>query len=389
MYLHSFCDNFESKVLDYMNNNQITPTDCSKNLKDSTYYHSVESFSHSPDQSFSNFYVMSDPIQFIQSFFKLNDKVIHEIKDIVSLVGKFFKIGKKKASTFSNNHSFIISKQTDTAITNSNSVPNFSISFLFLKTDLIFKLNDKNELVFVDLTGFIKKEYIPIDDNDVSKSFSTAVEFFRQDLFKVSGMSNVGFNHNSIEDNYEINKNFTCQTRYFFLEELKLLKDKHPSSGVVLSPDGMIFNSNDMPLFLHSMKTIFSRPVYLNIEKAMNFYHAYNLLMNNNYCIEVVMLNNIDSIMSISFDNIIFDVALKNKQLTTNYSNKKERTTLFEIYTKKPNNDNKLKTIKTNDLFELYEYIFGKYSKRLSKILEKEVYQMTMDDAKVLLMYNC
>lgn len=389
MYLHSFCDNFESKVFDYMNNNQITPTDCSKNLKDSTYYHSVESFSHSPDQSFSNFYVMSDPIQFIQSFFKLNDKVIHEIKDIVSLVGKFFKTGKKKASTFSNNHSFIISKQTDTAITNSNSVPNFSISFLFLKTDLIFKLNDKNELVFVDLTGFIKKEYIPIDDNDVSKSFSTAVEFFRQDLFKVSGMSNVGFNHNSIEDNYEINKNFTCQTRYFFLEELKLLQDKHPSSGVVLSPDGMIFNSNDMPLFLHSMKTIFSRPVYLNIEKAMNFYHAYNLLMNNNYCIEVVMLNNIDSIMSISFDNIIFDVALKNKQLTTNYSNKKERTTLFEIYTKKPNNDNKLKTIKTNDLFELYEYIFGKYSKRLSKILEKEVYQMTMDDAKVLLMYNC
>lgn len=241
-----------------------------------------------------------------------------------------------------------------------------------MKTDLIFKLNDKNELVFVDLTGFIKKEYIPIDDNDVSKSFSTAVEFFRQDLFKVSGMSNVGFNHNSIEDNYEINKNFTCQTRDFFLEELKLLKDKHPSSGVVLSPDGMIFNSNDMPLFLHSMKTIFSRPVYLNIEKAMNFYHAYNLLMNNNYCIEVVMLNNIDSIMSISFDNIIFDVALKNKQLTTNYSNKKERTTLFEIYTKKPNNDNKLKTIKTNDLFELYEYIFGKYSKRLSKILEKK-----------------
>lgn len=100
MYLHSFCDNFESKVLDYMNNNQITPTDCSKNLKDSTYYHSVESFSHSPDQSFSNFYVMSDPIQFIQSFFKLNDKVIHEIKDIVSLVGKFFKTGKRKLPLF-------------------------------------------------------------------------------------------------------------------------------------------------------------------------------------------------------------------------------------------------------------------------------------------------
>lgn len=405
MYFNQLFSNFENVIINYMKNNNISPVDKIENIPES-HYHQI--ISNRNDFRLSHFHATTDTFNFIQYVFKLNDIVIDELKDFVSLVDTFFQTGNTKKPVYPSNNNFIITQNAQLKHDKTTLPPDLSICFLFGKSNIILKINDKNELIFGDMAGFFEKNYIKIEENNISQSFSTGIEIFKQNMFKIVGSTNFVFDHDfvqqfkniSFEDiiqsrlkSNDLYKDFTYRSRDSLLEELKLLKDKYPSAGVRLCPNGMIFSGCDISLFLHSMKSMFSKSVYSNIERAINFYHIYNVLMNNEYFIEVIIhiknkLDTIDNIMTISFDDMAFDVALKNNQYDINQSMDKERKTLFEIYRKKHNDIKKVRIIKTDDLFELYEYIFKRYSPSLSKTLDKPVNKMTLDDAKVLLMYN-
>lgn len=399
MYINQLFSDFHTSISSYINNNHITPVDDINQICESKYFQQGLKSS-----SLSIFNFSSDPFVFIKYFFKLNDSVIDELREVISLVDTFFQTKNTKKPNFhSNENDFTILKSSGLERDGN------SVSFLFCRANVILKITEKKGLVFGDLAMFVDQTYTPIDEeNDISKALSVSINLFKQHMLKVFDNNNFLFGHDFMQQFKEVPledmiqkrlkldalyNGFTFRTRDSLLDELKLLKVKYPSGGVSLCPDGMVFNNNDIPFFLHAMKSMFPSSVYSNIERAINFYHNYNVFMNYEYDIEVKFyiknkLDNIDKIMSVSFDDIVFDVALKNNQYEINQLNDKDRKTLFEIYTQKYNDTAKKKIIPTVDLSELYNYLFKKYSLNISKTLEKSVDKMTLDDGKVLLMYN-
>lgn len=403
MYFNQLFSNFENSILNFIQNNDISPFESMENIPEAHYHQKVL---NRADLRLSHFHVTTDPFIFIQHFFKLNDNVIHDFKEFFSLVDNFFQPSLKPY--YRSNNNLVIVQNFPSQNDESQSHHNLpSINFLFGKADICLKLNSKNELLFRDLSGFFETTYVPVDPTDVSAAFLTVIEQFKQGMLKVSGLNTSLFDNEFVEKfkniSFEdmirsrlkinkISKDFYYHSRDSLLDELKSFKDKYPTSDIRLCPNGIIFKSADVPLFLHSMKSMFSPYIYSNIAKAINFYHTYNVLMNKDYDIKIIIhikdkLSCIDNIMIVNFDSISFDVALKNDPHQINCSIEKERTTLCEIYTENKNGE-KIRIIKTHDLFELYEYVYKIYSPILSKTLDKPVDQMTLDDAKVLLMYN-
>lgn len=405
MYLNELFTNFEDNILHYMSNNNVTPVDEIETVGNSHYYQKIL---NRTDRRLSNFHVSSDIFKFIQYFFKVNDSVITELRELVSLVDVFFQPENLNKPMISNEHKFLIAQFSSTFVIDElNPTKDCSIAFRFDKANLIIKINDKNELSFGDLGSFVQKSYTPIDSNDVSGSFLTAIYLFKKNLFNVipssagiidrtyienlNGMPLEELIQSRLQTN-ELYHNFIYRSRDSLLEELNLLKNKHPSSGVRLMTDGMIFGKDDIPLFLYAMKTMFPKHIYLNIEKSINFYHIYHVLMNETYDITVRIdiknkLSNIDNIMTVTMGDMVFDVALKNNQYAISQLQDTDRITIFEIFQLDFHGDKK-NVVKTNDFHELYDYIFNQYSIKLSEILNKSVSTMTLDDAKVLLMYS-
>jgi len=405
MYLNQLFSNFEDNIIDYMSKNNVIPVNEIATVGNSNYHQKIL---NRTDRRLSHFHVSSDIFKFIQYFFKVNDSVITELRELVALVDVFFQPENLNKPMKFNENNFIVAQFSSTFVTDDvNSTKDCSIVFRFDKANLVLKINDENELSFGDLGYFVPKSYTLIDSNDVSGSFLTAISLFKKELFKVipssSGIIDQAYIENLngmtiekiIQSRLETNDlyhNFMYRSRESLLAELKLLKTKYPTSGVRLMPDGMIFCNDDIPLFLYTMKTMFPKHIYSNIEKAANFYHIYHVLMNEIYDIQVQIyikdkLDNIDNIITVTMGDIVFDVALNNNQYYIDQSQDSNRITLFEIYQLDLNRSRK-NVIQTNDFNELYEYTFNQYSSKLSDILNKSVSTMTLDDAKVLLMYN-
>lgn len=401
MYFDDLFTNFENKLLAYFLEKEIVPViDCAY-LVDSSYYQSISNTTH---YKISSFFVLTNPLKALKDLLNLDQVVFDKLKNTLELLDDFFQnTAHKKGKEKLNHNSFIVAQH---ATEDQN---NRSISIFFNRSNLLLKITEQHGIFFKDLGGCIDKEYISINEDDVSSSFLELVNCFQSNVLKISGFMAESFNTASIQKIKELPiediinrrlkknslyKNFTFLSRDFLMDEFKPLLFKKRSNTVSTCRDGILFGKHDIHFFLHAMKMMLESKTYINLERAVNFYHTYHMLMNIDYSIKMRIyikdkIENSTDIMKVTFGHdFIFDVALFNGIADKQFNTEMDRTTLFEIYKLKPSSPKKIGLIQTEDFSEFYGYVFKKYSRKLSRIIEKPVADMTLDDAKVLMMYN-
>lgn len=401
MYFDDLFTNFESRLVDYLQTNNIVSVNKADELVGSSYYHS---FSTHSEIKLSTYFILSNPIKALQYLLNLDHSFFVELEYILNLLDIFFQNSHFKPfkEEFKHN-SFMISKHYEN---NSNDC---YIVILFNYSNLGLKITKNNGIYLKDSGGCVDKEPVYVDENNISSSFIEVLEVFKCNVLKMSEHPADTFDYHSVQKIKEMSieeiintrlkknsmyKNFSFLSRDFLMNKLKPIMLKQTLNTVSTSRNGIIFNKNDIQFFLYSMKMMLNEKTYNNLERAVNFYHNYHLLMNLDYCIKMKIhindkVNNANDIMKVSFGHdFIFDVALINANADKQFSTDPTRKTLFEIYRLIQMSSNKIGLIQTEDFSEFYDYVFKRYSKKISRIIEKPVADMTLDDAKILMMYN-
>ena len=166
-------------------------------------------------------------------------------------------------------------------------------------------------------------------------------------------------------------------------------KEKYPNFEFGVRSNTLTFFENDIMFFMNTMKTMLSTPIYDNFLQAVNFYHNYKQLMNQKYKLQFTFnvkhkLQEFGTLLQVSFGNdfeLTFGVITESNDIY-------ERPTLFKLFTRKKSNGSEQDFFYTDDFNGFYEYIFNLYSGNLTKILNKSVDQMSLDDGIVLMMAN-
>jgi hypothetical protein len=386
MYFEKLYENFDFLIMDYLNNHNFNQVGRSRDIGYKTYQQSLS-------QTMASYVICENITPFLKHFLKADDHSISFLNEVLNLLDNtFVKYSDTESQLVKtvNQKSFHIFKSN-----------NKSINIIFSKYRLGIELSKKG-VRFFETLDCIKAKHAPILNDDVNPSIVGAINNFNKSLAKLAHISTKSFDAVFFEkirtmtlaDIINLNNSFddfTYLDENSVIELLVYDKQKQDDSYcAMISSDCIYIVFRRSNTFLKSLKPMFSSNVYSNLLKSFNFYHNYYSIFNkmhvdslNFSCNHKFLPINHDGVLDIGFGED-FTIAV----IPPHDKNVNSSPSLFKVTCNNELHPSGVHMFYSNDLVELYDYIFEFYAPILSKMLDKPVTAMEWRDITLLRMIN-
>lgn len=391
-------ENIDSLFDSYVKEHHLIQTPFTTQMADGTYLSILN------DDGYHKRWLNHDLILFLQHFLATTPEVAKNIKETLMALGSAFK-SHVDLNDYSQSPYHIMSVREGVSV-----VGHRYIVLTFQQSDLIIhlsKLPSGLELVqFHDMSDIVDNMPVKVVNDDLNASLNAAIENFKNKMMVVAGNQVAHFDKQFVDDlsnaslediiNLRLKEQhaiteFRYRDKINLVNELHEEKEKYPNFEFGMRSNTLTFFENDIMFFMKTMKTMLSSQLYDNFLKAINFYHNYKQLMNQDYQIQFHFyikhkLQDLDSVLfKISFGN---DFELTFGPLNDSSNPHYKRTSLFEVHTRSKRTGNKEHVLRTSDFSDFYQHVFDIYSLNITSILNKPMLELTWDDVTVLNMYH-
>jgi hypothetical protein len=396
MSFDTIYNNIDALFDEYIKKHNLRKSAFSTGMKDGEYVLNCKD----SDLPYSKRWIKHDLALFLEQVLTIRTDVAHNIKEtFISLDVAFKSYVDKFDIAMSKFHTMSIQHGT-------NSKNERYIVLLCDQHSMMIYICESKGVMIKDLNDIIEVTYVPIVADNINDALHSSVESFKNKMLLLSGYADATFNsefvNNLINDNLDNVINFRLQkqhniTDFTYRDKLSIVeileknKKQHPKLTFSTRSSTVSLYKKDIRFFMDIMKTMLSAPLYDHFSRAVNFYHNYKTIMNQDYELKFNFLVNhklqdLDGkLFSISFgSDFEFTFGILFQSDNPNYY----RSSLFEIFKRDKTTGKKADAIRTNDLSNFYSYLFEQYSVNLTILLNKPVMEMTWDDVTVLQMYH-
>lgn len=399
MSFDNIYENIDNLFDAYVKKHNLIQTPFISEMADGTYLSTKNVLK---DDGQDKLWLNHDLILFLKQTLLLTPEVARNIKETLITIGSFFKphvdmIHQSKSPYH------IMRIQKGISVRGER-----YIILLFQQTDMLIHLSSSKDglqlIKFKEIDDIIETIPVNVVNHDINKALNKSVENFKNNMMFLAGNQVSHFDkkfvdeleNSSLEDIVNIRLKahhnitaFRIRDKLNIVHDLNKEKEKYPNFEFGVRSNTLTFFENDIMFFMNTMKTMLSTPIYDNFLQAVNFYHNYKQLMNQKYKLQFTFnvkhkLQEFGTLLQVSFGNdfeLTFGVITESNDIY-------ERPTLFKLFTRKKSNGSEQDFFYTDDFNGFYEYIFNLYSGNLTKILNKSVDQMSLDDGIVLMMAN-
>lgn len=384
MAFNDLYNNYKTKLESFFIDHKIRGVDKLYELKKDTYRSNIIN-----DEE-TSYIINHDLTKFLSIMFGFSDKSIKAIKKEVSLLNDLLHV-KKDSMDFAELNTVLIKKYI-----NNNSKEELKLTFLW--ASLVLSITESSVAMY-DSNGYIKLEPTSITD-DIDNAIIEAIHVFNTALADLVGVETKKFNKaffdniNNSSSTDIIKSRSRVNNEYFrFIEKndiehlLYPVRLKERFSSIWVGDDDCVMITSKHPqLFLNSIKTILSGKAYTHFVQAFNFYHNYKLMMNEQFMSTIKMefehkLAPLDTAVITISIGCTFEITIS----TPVARKKNARNSVFQISEPDPATDDTL-ALESDDLHELYDFIFHKCSPKISELLNKDVMDLEWRDVQVLRM---
>jgi hypothetical protein len=394
MSFDTIYNNIDNLFDEYIKKHNLRKSAFSTGMKDGEYVPNCNEFGYSKS------WIKHDLALFLEQVLTIRSDVAHNIKETFIALDVAFKSYVDKFDiAMSRFHTISIQHGT-------NSKNERYIVLLCDQHSMMIYICDLKGVMIKDLNDVIEVTYVPVVDDNINDALHSSVVSFKNKMLSLSGKSEATFNSEFVNElvndnldnviNLRLQKqhnitDFTYRDKLSIVEILEQDKKQYPELTFSTRSSTVSLYKKDVRFFMTTMKTMLSAPLYDHFSKAVNFYHNYKTIMNQDY--ELIFnflvshkLQDLDgNLFSIHFGSdfeLTFGILFQSDN--PNYY----RTSLFEIFKRDRTTGKKIDVLRTNDFSNFYSYLFEQYSVNLTSLLNKSVAEMTWDDVTVLQMYH-
>lgn len=382
MSFDSLYKNFENAIQHFFVHNNIREVEKLYDLVKNTYRFNILN-----DQE-KSYIIKHDLKSFLSATFGFSEKVTKAIKKEISLLNDLMRV-KEDIMEFADHDTVLIKKSV-------NELNQEEIQLTFMRSKMVLSIT-ASSVVMYDSNNYIKPEATMIVD-DVEQAIIEAISSFNKafaalvcvDLpkFNKAFFENINTSSSTAIINSRINNE-----HFKFIEKndietiLYSVRLKERFSSIWVGDDNCVMITSKYPrLFLDSIKTILSGQAYTNFVQAFNFYHNYKLMMNEQFMSTI----KIDFEHKLApLDTAVITVSMGGTFEITISSpvprEKNARNSVFQISEPDIATDETL-ALESDDLHELYDFIFHKCSQKISELLSKDAMDLEWRDIEVLRM---
>jgi len=396
MSFDTIYNNIDALFDEYIKKHTLRKSAFSTGMKDGDYVLNC----NDGDLPYSKSWIKHDLALFLEQVLTIRADVANNIKETFIALDVAFK-------SYVDKFDIAISKFHTVSIQHgTNSKNERYIVLLCDQHSMMINISEPKGVIIKDLNDIIEVTYIPVVDDNINDALHSSIENFKNKMLLISGKTDATFNsefvNELINDNLDNVINFRLQKQHnitdfiyrdklHIVEKLEKNKKQYPNLTFRTRSSTVSLYKENIRFFMEIMKTMLSAPLYDHFSKAVNFYHNYKTIMNQDYELQFNFLvshklQDLDgTLFRISFDSdfeLTFGILFQSDN--PNYY----RSSLFEILKRDKTSGKKVDTIRTNDLSNFYSYLFEQYSVNLTSLLNKPVAEITWDDVIVLQMYH-
>lgn len=375
-------NNYEHKIESFFTQHNIREVEKLYDLGKNTYRFNILN-----DQE-KSYIIKHDLKSFLSAIFGFSEKVTKAIKKEVSLMNDLMR-SKEDVMEFADHDTVLIKK----SVNKSNQE---EIKITFMRSKMVLSIT-ASSVVMYDSNHYTKPEATMIID-DVEQAIISAIQCFNENLAALLCVDTQKFDKAFFENIKTrsatdiINARMNNDT-FKFIEKNDIETFLYPvrlkerfSSIWVGDDDCVMITSKHPQLFLNSIKTILSGKAYTHFVQAFNFYHNYKLMMNEQFMSTIKMefehkLAPLDTAVITISIGCTFEITISSPVPR----NKNARNSIFQISEPDPATDDTF-ALESDDLHELYDFIFHKCSPKISELLNKDVMDLEWRDVEVLRM---
>lgn len=382
MSFNDLYDNYQTKLDSFFIDHKIREVEKLYELKKDTYRTNIINSQE------TSYIVNHDLTNFLHIMFGFSDKTIKAIKKEVTLMNTLMK-SKGDVMDFADKNTVLITKYI-------SPFKNKSIKLYFMHSQMALLITESYVLMY-DYNKYVYPDITAISDG-VDNAVLESIQTFNRALADLSCVDTQKFNK-AFFDNLNkssdttIIKNRIKNEHFQFLEKndiehlLYPVRLKERFSSIWVGDDNCVMITSKYPqLFLNCIRTILKGVAYTNFVQAFNFYHNYKLMMTEEFMSTIKFefehkLAPLDTAVITISIGCEFEITIS----TPVPKETNVRNSVFQIseYDKTTDESNALES---DDLHELYDFIFPKCSKKISELLNKDAMELEWRDIQVLRM---
>lgn len=388
MYFDDLYNNYEKNIDSFFNQNNIRKVDKLYDLKKNTYRFNIL------NDHEKSYIIKHDLNNFLSAIFGFSEIITKAIKKEISLINDLMATKEDSldfSDTFADRDTILIKKSV-------NTFNEEEIELTFIRFKMVLSIT-ASYVVLYDSNHYIKPEatMIVVDTEQAiieaihsfNKTFATLVcvdtQKFNKSFFEnINTRSTTDILNTRIKnDNFKFVEKNDIETLLYPVR----LKERF-SSIWIGDVDCVMISSKHPQLFIESIKKILFGKSYTNFVQAFNFYHNYKLMMNEQFMSTIKMefehkLAPLDTAVITISIGCKFEITISSPVTREKYT----RNSVFQISEPDPATDERL-ALESDDLHELYDFIFNKCSLKITELLNKNASDLEWRDVQVLRMIN-
>ena len=382
MSFNDLYNTYETKLNDFFNQYKIRQVEKLYELKKDTYRSNI--INHEE----ISYIVKHDLTNFLHVIFNFSEKTIKAIKKEIVLLNTLMQC-KDDVMDFADHNTVLIKKYV-------NNLNQHEIKLTFMCSKMVLSITSSS-VVMYDSNGYIKQESIAIDD-DVNSAIVSTILSFNLALAALVCVDTQKFNKaffDNINNNSPTNiiKSRVKNEHFQFIEKNDIEHLLYPArlkerfSSIWVGDDYCVMVTSKYPqLFLNCIQTILKGEAYKHFVQAFNFYHNYKLMMNEQFISTIKFefehkLAPLDTAVITISIGCEFEITIS----TPIPKEKNAKNSVFQI-SEYDNNTDDTTALASDDLHELYGFIFQKFSQKISELLNKDAMELEWRDIQVLRM---
>lgn len=388
MYFDDLYNNYEKNIDSFFIQNNIRKVDKLYELKKNTYRFNIL------NDHEKSYIIKHDLNSFLSTIFGFSEIITKAIKKEISLINDLMASKEDSldfSDTFADRDTVLIKKSV-------NTFNEEEIELTFIRFKMVLSIT-ASYVVLYDSNHYIKPEATMIVV-DTEQAIIEAIHSFNKTFANLVCVDTQKFNKSFFENINTRSTTDILNTRikndnFKFVEKNDIetllypvrLKERF-SSIWIGDVDCVMISSKNPQLFIESIKKILFGKSYTNFVQAFNFYHNYKLMMNEQFMSTIKMefehkLAPLDTAVITISIGCKFEITISAPVTREKYT----RNSVFQISEPDPATDERL-ALESDDLHELYGFIFNKCSLKITELLNKNATDLEWRDVQVLRMIN-
>ena len=388
MYFDDLYNNYEKNIDSFFIQNNIRKVDKLYELKKNTYRFNIL------NDHEKSYIIKHDLNSFLSTIFGFSEIITKAIKKEISLINDLMASKEDSldfSDTFADRDTVLIKKSV-------NTFNEEEIELTFIRFKMVLSIT-ASYVVLYDSNHYIKPEATMIVV-DTEQAIIEAIHSFNKTFANLVCVDTQKFNKSFFENINTRSTTDILNTRikndnFKFVEKndsetlLYPVRLKERFSSIWIGDvDCVMISSKHPQLFIESIKKILFGKSYTNFVQAFNFYHNYKLMMNEQFMSTIKMefehkLAPLDTAVITISIGCKFEITISAPVTREKYT----RNSVFQISEPDPATDERL-ALESDDLHELYGFIFNKCSLKITELLNKNATDLEWRDVQVLRMIN-